>query len=95
MADPNSGGLKGHGYEEDAESGSEGQKNFSLSGRQTPDVGRFEPGALDESLPILLVGLAASRDALLDSCCFCRLAQASSGREDPRPHRSASADTPL
>jgi hypothetical protein len=66
-----------------------------FSGRQIPDVGRFELGALDESLPILLVGLAASRDALLDSCCFYRLAQASSGREDPRPHRFASADTPL
>jgi hypothetical protein len=30
MADPNSGGLKDHGYEDDAESGSEGQKNFSF-----------------------------------------------------------------
>jgi hypothetical protein len=30
MADPNSGGLKDHGYEEDAESGSESQKNSSF-----------------------------------------------------------------
>jgi hypothetical protein len=30
MADPNSGGLKDHDYEEDVESGSEGQRNLSF-----------------------------------------------------------------
>jgi hypothetical protein len=30
MANPSSGGLKDHGYDEDAESGSECQKKFSF-----------------------------------------------------------------